>query len=105
MVEGLLAMSGITARAAIADNWGAAHAFAHHAARPAINAGPGHERRTFERNKLKTIGQSFAHNVDRMLHQRTRHRLARPLGVVGARAPREHGVLTRACPMSVVSCR
>ena len=39
MVQGMverLAASGITARAALADSWGAAHAFARYVARPAI---------------------------------------------------------------------
>ncbi len=39
---GRLAMSGVTARAAIADSWGAAHALARYAARPSIIAPPGH---------------------------------------------------------------
>lgn len=46
MLDGLLGrltMSGVTARAAIADSWGAAHALARHAARPTIIAPPGHE--------------------------------------------------------------
>lgn len=45
MLDGLLgrlAMSGIEARAAIADTWGAAHALARHAARPTFIASPGH---------------------------------------------------------------
>jgi protein ImuB len=45
MLDGLigrLAMSGIVARAAIADSWGAAHALARYAARPTVIAPPGH---------------------------------------------------------------
>lgn len=45
MLDGLigrLAMSGIVARAAIADTWGAAHALARYAARPTIIAAPAH---------------------------------------------------------------
>jgi protein ImuB len=45
MVEALvgrLAMSGVTARSAIADNWGAAHALARFAANPTLIAPPGH---------------------------------------------------------------
>lgn len=45
MIEGLvgrLAMSGVTARAAVADSWGAAHALARHAADPVLVAQPGH---------------------------------------------------------------
>ncbi|MBZ9973964.1 MULTISPECIES: DNA polymerase Y family protein [unclassified Mesorhizobium] len=37
-----LATSGFTSRSAIADTWGAAHALARHATRPAIVAPPGH---------------------------------------------------------------
>src|SRR3546814_6282625 len=37
-------MSGLTARAAIADTWGAAHALARYAARPTRIAPPGHGR-------------------------------------------------------------
>ncbi|MGQ3672050.1 DUF6504 family protein [Xanthobacter sp. TB0136] len=46
MLDGLLgrlAMSGITAQAAIADTWGAAHALARFAARPTVIAPPGHD--------------------------------------------------------------
>lgn len=46
MLDGLLgrlAMSGIEARAAIADTWGAAHALARFAARPTVIAPPGHD--------------------------------------------------------------
>jgi protein ImuB len=46
MLQGLLgrlAMSGITARAAIADSWGAAHALARFAAKPMAIAMPGHD--------------------------------------------------------------
>lgn len=39
---GRLAMSGIAARAAVADSWGAAHAFARYLAQPAFVAAPGH---------------------------------------------------------------
>lgn len=39
---GRLLMSGIAARAAIADTWGAAHAFARYVAEPAFVAAPGH---------------------------------------------------------------
>lgn len=39
---GRLAMSGVTARAAVADTWGAAHALARFAAEPSIIAPPGH---------------------------------------------------------------
>jgi protein ImuB len=45
MLDGLigrLAMSGIVARAAIADTWGAAYALARHAAKPMIIVPPGH---------------------------------------------------------------
>lgn len=45
MLDGLigrLAMSGIAARAAVADSWGAAHALARHAARPTLVADPAH---------------------------------------------------------------
>lgn len=45
MLEGLigrLAMSGVAAQAAIADSWGAAHALARYAARPALVAEPDH---------------------------------------------------------------
>jgi protein ImuB len=45
MLDGLigrLAMSGIVARAAIADTWGAAHALARFAAQPTFIAPPGH---------------------------------------------------------------
>lgn len=45
MLDGLLgrlAMSGLTARAAIADTWGTAHALARYAARPTLIAPPGH---------------------------------------------------------------
>ncbi len=38
---GRLAMSGVTARAAIADTWGAAHALARYAADPTCRAAPG----------------------------------------------------------------
>lgn len=47
MLDGLLgrlAISGLTARAAIADTWGAAHALARYAARPTIIAPPDHGR-------------------------------------------------------------
>src|SRR5690606_24694855 len=40
---GRLTMSGIEARAAIADTWGAAHALARFAARPTVIAPPGHD--------------------------------------------------------------
>ncbi len=40
---GRLAMSGVAARAAIADSWGAAHAIARYAARPTFFALPGHD--------------------------------------------------------------
>lgn len=40
-LTGRLALSGITARAAIADSWGAAHALARHAADPVLIAAPG----------------------------------------------------------------
>jgi protein ImuB len=46
MLDGLLGrltMSGIEARAAIADTWGAAHALARFAARPTFIAPPGHD--------------------------------------------------------------
>jgi protein ImuB len=46
MLDGLLGrlmMSGVTARAAIADSWGAAHALARFAARPTIIAPLGHD--------------------------------------------------------------
>lgn len=39
---GRLAMSGVSARAAVADSWGAAHALARYAARPSLIAPPGH---------------------------------------------------------------
>ena len=45
MLDGLLgrlAMSGITARGAIADTWGAAHALARFSAQPAVIAHEGH---------------------------------------------------------------
>ncbi|MFC3692266.1 MULTISPECIES: DUF6504 family protein [Methylopilaceae] len=45
MLEGLigrLAMSGVTAQAAVADSWGAAHALARHVARPAAVAPSDH---------------------------------------------------------------
>lgn len=42
-VIGRLAMSGIVARAAIADTWGAAHALARYRTRSTIVAAPGHE--------------------------------------------------------------
>lgn len=45
LLEGLLGrftLSGVAARAAIADTWGAAHALARHAARPTFVAPPGH---------------------------------------------------------------
>lgn len=51
MLEGLLgrlAMSGIVARAAIADTWGAAHALARYAAWPTIIAGSGHRQAILE---------------------------------------------------------
>ncbi|WP_449256018.1 DUF6504 family protein [Bosea sp. (in: a-proteobacteria)] len=51
MLDGLigrLAMSGVTARAAIADTWGAAHALARYAARPTIIAPPGHGQSILE---------------------------------------------------------
>ncbi len=38
---GRMALSGITARAAIADSWGAAHALARHVADPTVIAAPG----------------------------------------------------------------
>ncbi|TPL35749.1 DNA polymerase Y family protein [Mesorhizobium sp. B2-4-8] len=41
---GRLTMSGVVARAAIADTWGAAHALARYAARPTIIVSPGHSR-------------------------------------------------------------
>ncbi len=41
---GRLLMSGVTARAAIADSWGAAHALARHAATPVFLAPPGQAR-------------------------------------------------------------
>lgn len=44
-IIGRLAMSGVEARAAIADSWGAAHAFARHLARPSFIAEPGHTLR------------------------------------------------------------
>ena len=39
---GRLALSGVAARAAVADSWGAAHALARYAARPTFVAPPGH---------------------------------------------------------------
>src|SRR5690606_29522811 len=39
---GRLVMSGVTARAAIADSWGAAHALARHSAAPTCRAEPEH---------------------------------------------------------------
>lgn len=58
MLDGLigrLAMSGVTARAAIADSWGAAHALARYAARPTIIAPPGHRRSIIESLPLSAL--------------------------------------------------
>lgn len=58
MLDGLigrLAMSGVTARAAIADSWGAAHALARYAARPTIIAPPGHRQSILEPLPLSAL--------------------------------------------------
>jgi len=58
MLDGLigrLAMSGIVARAAIADSWGAAHALARYAARPIAIAPPGHGQAILESLPLQAL--------------------------------------------------
>jgi len=58
MLDGLigrLAMSGIVARAAIADSWGAAHALARYAARPTVIAPPGHGQSILEPLPLQAL--------------------------------------------------
>jgi protein ImuB len=58
MLEGLLgrlAMSGIVARMAIADSWGAAHALARYAARPTLIAPNGHGRAVLESLPLAAL--------------------------------------------------
>jgi protein ImuB len=58
MLDGLigrLAMSGVTARAAIADTWGAAHALARYAARPTIIAPPRHRQSVLEALPLSAL--------------------------------------------------
>ncbi len=58
MVEGLvgrLAMSGIAAKAAVADSWGAAHALARYVARPTIIAPPGHGASVLTRLPLEAL--------------------------------------------------
>lgn len=58
MLEGLigrLAMSGIVARAAIADTLGAAHALARYAARPVIIAAPAHGQAVLEGLPLEAL--------------------------------------------------
>jgi protein ImuB len=63
MLDGLmgrLAMSGIVARAAIADTWAAAYALARHAARPAIIAPPEHGQSILESLPLEALRLSQA---------------------------------------------
>lgn len=58
MLDGLLgrlAMSGIEARAAIADTWGAAHALARHAARPSFIAPAGHDATILARLPIEAL--------------------------------------------------
>lgn len=52
---GRLAMSGVTARAAIADSWGAAHALARYAARPSFIAPPDHGGSVLEPLPLEAL--------------------------------------------------
>ncbi len=58
MLDGLigrLAVSGVTARAAIADTWGAAYALARYAARPTIIVPPGHGQSVLEALPLSAL--------------------------------------------------
>lgn len=52
---GRLAMSGVTARAAIADSWGAAHALARYAAQPSLIAPPSHHGSVLEPLPLEAL--------------------------------------------------
>jgi protein ImuB len=52
---GRLAMSGVTARAAIADSWGAAHALARYAARPSLVVPSNHGGSVLEQLPLEAL--------------------------------------------------
>ncbi|WIM12478.1 MAG: DNA polymerase IV-like protein ImuB [Enhydrobacter sp.] len=52
---GRLAMSGVAARAAVADSWGAAHALARYVARPTLVAPPGHGASAIARLPLEAL--------------------------------------------------
>ncbi|HEV2575451.1 MAG TPA: DNA polymerase Y family protein [Beijerinckiaceae bacterium] len=61
---GRLAMSGIAARAAVADSWGAAHAFARYLASPAFVAAAGHGPNMIASLPLEALRLPVAMNHD-----------------------------------------
>lgn len=83
MVEGLigrLAMSGISARAAVADTWGAAHALARYVARPTMIAPPGHGASVLKMLPLEALRlqQSIIMDLRKLGFQRFGDLLAQP---------------------------
>jgi len=61
---GRLVMSGVSARAAIADSWGAAHALARYAASPTFIASPGHDASVLSPLPLEALRLSPAMAAD-----------------------------------------
>ena len=56
---GRIALSGVAARAAVADTFGAAHALARHKARPTFVAGPGHNAAVIDQLPIEALRLSL----------------------------------------------